>query len=90
MKSCKLGLHKWIYTTDGKGRTCGKCLKKQEKNVEGKWADSVLIKRPVDETKYCECPRDYTVSIKSMICPRCGLPRRPRIVPSGGNSPRPR
>ena len=90
MNSCKLGLHKWTYTHKGKIRSCEKCQKKQEKGVGGKWVESHLLMRPKDETKYCECPRDYTVSIRLQMCPRCGLPRRTRVLPSGsGDASRP-
>lgn len=78
MDSCKLGLHKWTYTNEGKSRWCGKCQKKEEKNAAGKWIESRPSKPKVDETKFCECPRDYTVSIRIQTCPHCGLPRRPR------------
>lgn len=78
MDTCKLGLHTWALTNEGKGRWCKKCQKKQEQDSAGKWIDSVPVKVGVDESKFCNCPRDYTISIKLMDCPRCGLPRRPR------------
>ncbi len=78
MDSCKLGFHKWMYVYEGTFRYCEKCKKKQEMNAAQKWVDCSQIKRPADDTKYCECPRDYTVSIRLKLCPRCGLPRRPR------------
>jgi hypothetical protein len=90
MNSCKLGIHKWALTNEGKGRWCKVCQKKQEKDDAGKWVDSSL-KAVVNEAKFCECPRDYTISIKSMACARCGLPRRPRVISSGGgDASRPR
>ena len=82
MNSCKLGFHKWIDTDEGKARWCKNCQKKQVMNATGKWVESRSAKPSVDESKFCQCPRDYTISIKSMTCPRCGLPRRPRVVPS--------
>ena len=91
MNSCKLGFHNWAYAYEGKLRYCKKCKKKQEMNAAGKWVESRLIKPPVDNTKYCDCPRDYTVSIRLQLCPRCGLPRRTRVLPSGsGGASRPR
>jgi hypothetical protein len=91
MNSCKLGLHKWAYTHEGKVRWCKKCQKKQDRGAAGKWVESRPLARPKDNTKYCECPRDYTVSIRLQLCPRCGLPRRTRVIPSGsGDTSRPR
>jgi hypothetical protein len=91
MNSCKFGLHKWMYAYEGTVRFCKKCKKKQEMNSARKWVESSQVKRPTDNTKYCECPRDYTVSIRLQMCPRCGLPRRTRVVPSGnGDAPRSR
>jgi len=91
MNSCKLGFHKWAYTNEGNGRWCTQCQKKQEKGATGKWSESRIIKPVVDDTKYCDCPRDYTISIKTMACQRCGKPRRPRVLPSGGgDASRPR
>ncbi len=81
MNLCKVGLHKWTYTHEGKVRSCLKCRKKQDKPAKGKWAESVAIKKIEDKSKYCQCPRDYTISIKSMVCQRCGLPRQLRQSP---------
>jgi hypothetical protein len=81
MNSCKLGLHNWAYTNEGKGRWCKKCQKKQELNDSGKWLESGPTTPFVDESKFCQCPRDYTITIKAMACPHCGLPRRPRVLP---------
>ena len=78
MNSCTLGFHTWALTNEGKGRWCKKCQKKQEKDTAGKWIESGPTKLPEDKTKFCECPRDYTISLKTMTCQRCGLPRRPR------------
>lgn len=78
MNSCKFGFHKWAYAIGGNGRWCNKCQKKEEKNAAGKWVESQKIKPAKEKPKFCECPRDYTISIKSMACPHCGLPRRPR------------
>jgi hypothetical protein len=78
MNSCKFGLHKWTYTNEGKVRWCQKCHKKEEKDARGKWVGSRSNPLPKDETKFCECPRDYTISIRIKDCPHCGLPRRPR------------
>ena len=79
MKSCTLGFHDWAYVYEGTVRYCKKCKKKQEKDGAGKWAEASAVKSaPADKTKYCGCPRDYTVSIKIQLCPHCGLPRRPR------------
>lgn len=80
MNGCKLGFHKWIYIREGKSRWCKKCQKKQEMSVAGKWIESRPVNRPVDLTKYCDCPRDYTVAIKTKTCQRCGLPRRPTVT----------
>jgi hypothetical protein len=78
MNGCKFGFHKWVYTDEDKGRWCKKCQKKQVKSTAtNRWVES-RPKPLVDETKFCQCPRDYTISIKSMLCQRCGLPRRPR------------
>ena len=79
MKWCKFGFHKWVDTDEGKVRWCKKCQKKQERGVRGKWIESLPKKRTEDETKFCQCPRDYTRSIKLMTCPRCGLPRMQRL-----------
>jgi len=79
MNYCKVGLHKWFYVHEGNGRWCRKCQKRQEKNAAGTWIDSQpMPKPPKDEKKFCNCPRDYTISITTMFCQRCGLPRRPR------------
>jgi hypothetical protein len=86
MNLCKLGFHKWVDTDEGKVRWCKKCQKKQERNAVGKWVESRSMKPLVDESKFCQCPRDYTISIKTMVCQRCGLPRRPRVLPSRDNS----
>jgi hypothetical protein len=80
MNWCKFGFHRWADANDGNGRWCRKCQKKQERDVvAGKWVESRPVKPPlVDESKFCHCPRDYTISIRTMFCQRCGLPRRPR------------
>jgi hypothetical protein len=79
MKLCKFGFHSWAYTHERESRWCTKCQKKQELDATGRWAESrLVITRPTDDEKYCHCPRDYTISIKTMTCQRCGLPRRPR------------
>lgn len=79
MNSCTLGLHAWAYNDEGKKRWCTKCQKKQEKDASGKWIEGRPAKQaPVDNAQYCQCPRDYTISLKTMKCQRCGLPRRPR------------
>jgi|GEM_PF-1855398 len=78
MNTCKIGFHKWVYTYEGNKRRCETCQKKQDMDGDGKWADTVTVKPPADAGKYCACPNDYTISLKSMSCPRCGLPRRPR------------
>lgn len=84
MDSCKFGFHSWAFTNEGKSRWCKKCQKKQEQDEAGKWIESHPVKAPAVETKFCDCPRDYTISLKSMSCSRCGLPRRPRVIPTGG------
>jgi hypothetical protein len=81
MISCKLGLHEWMYAYEGTLRWCKKCKKKQEMADSQKWVDTDLIKPKEDNTKYCECPRDYTVTLKLQLCPHCGLPRRPHKLP---------
>ena len=86
MKFCKVGFHKWVYTSDEEGRWCEKCQKKQQLNNEGKWVEVRSVKRAEDEKKFCQCPSDYTISIRSMSCPRCGLPRRPRVLPTKNGS----
>ena len=78
MNLCKMGLHKWTYTNDGKGRYCIKCRKKEEQAAKGKWAASASTKRAEDKSKFCQCPRDYTISIRTNVCQRCGLPRQLR------------
>ncbi len=78
MNLCKVGLHKWTYTHEGKVRSCLKCRKYEAKAAKGRWAESVPVVRAVDKTKYCQCPRDYTISIRSKVCQRCGLPRMMR------------
>jgi hypothetical protein len=78
MNLCKFGFHKWTDTAEGKSRWCIKCQKKQERDDTGKWVENRPMIQVVDETKFCHRPRDYTISIKSMTCQRCGLPRRPR------------
>ena len=83
MNWCKLGFHKWVDTDEGNVRWCKKCQKKQERGDTGRWVEGRPIKRPIDKTKYCQCPRDYTISIRIKVCPRCGLPRRPRVTASG-------
>ncbi len=83
MNGCKFGFHKWSYTDEGKSRWCRKCQKKQEKGSARLWVESRTTKPVIDETKFCQCPRDYTISIRTMTCQRCGLPRRPRVLPSG-------
>ena len=80
MKFCKVGLHKWVYTSDECGRWCEMCHKRQELDDTGKWIDHEG--KRVEKKKYCECPRDYTVSIRLMNCPHCGLPRQPRALPN--------
>ena len=75
MNGCKFGFHKWVDTDEGKGRWCKKCQMKQERDAAGKWVESRPKKRSVDEAKLCQCPRDYTISIRSKTCQRCGLPR---------------
>lgn len=78
MNLCKLGLHKWTYANKRKTRSCMKCQIKQEKATKGKWVERLPVKRAEDKSKYCQCPRDYTISIKSKVCQRCGLPRQLR------------
>ncbi len=78
MKLCKFGLHKWTYTHEGKARSCMKCRIKQEKAAKGRWIESIPVKRAEDKSKYCQCPRDYTISIRTNVCQRCGLPRQLR------------
>lgn len=80
MNTCTLGFHSWVYIREGKSRWCKKCEKKQEMSAKGKWIESHQSARAVDRTKYCECPRDYTIAVKLKTCPHCGLPRRP--IPS--------
>ncbi len=75
MIMCKLGIHKWTYTSEGKVRLCAKCRIRQEKAAKGKWVEIVPVKKTIDMSKFCQCPRDYTISIKSKVCQRCGLPR---------------
>lgn len=82
MDSCKLGFHDWAFTNEGKSRWCKKCQKKQERNDAGKWNESQATAAPVNKQEFCGCPQDYTISLKSMSCPRCGLPRRPRVLPT--------
>jgi len=84
MNSCRLGFHKWAYTNDDKNRWCQKCQKKQEKGASGLWVESRPTTPVIDDSKFCQCPRDYTISIKTMTCQRCGLPRRPRVLPASG------
>jgi hypothetical protein len=81
MNGCQFGFHKWVYIREGKSRWCKGCQKKEEIGRAGKWVEGHSTNRPVDKTKYCECPRDYTIAIKLIICPRCGLPRRPVVLP---------
>jgi hypothetical protein len=91
MNSCKLGIHKWALTNEGENRWCTQCQKKQELDDEGRWIESLPTKKLVDDSKFCKCPQDYTISIKSMACPRCALPRRPRVIPSNnGDAWKPR
>jgi hypothetical protein len=79
MNSCKIGIHQWVYAYEKKVRYCKNCKKRQEKNDAGKWIMSSDVRpQREDTTKYCTCPRDYTVSIRIQVCPHCGLPRRPR------------
>ncbi len=75
MNMCKLGFHKWTYTNEGKVRSCAKCRIMQEKAPKGKWVERVPVKKTEDKSKFCQCPRDYTISIRSNVCPHCGLPR---------------
>lgn len=82
MNWCKFGFHKWTYTHENKNRWCKKCQKKQERDAADKWVESRPAQPIKEEGQFCECPRDYTISIKTMLCPRCGLPKRPRIIPS--------
>lgn len=86
MKLCKVGFHKWAYTNEGVSRWCEKCQKRQELGASGKWMENRPSKRQENENKFCQCPSDYTISIKSMSCPRCGLPRRPRVLPTKSGS----
>ena len=84
MDTCKLGFHKWAYADDNKSRWCERCKQKQKKDSAGTWIEN----RPVEnmsqeEGKFCECPGDYTIAIKTMSCPRCKLPKRPRVIPTG-------
>jgi hypothetical protein len=73
--NCKLGLHKWTYTNEGKTRSCGKCRKKEEQNAKGKWVESIPPKKPVeDPTKICQCPRITPSPLENHL-PACGLPR---------------
>jgi hypothetical protein len=80
MEICKLGLHNWSYAYEGSIRFCKKCKKKQELTGDKKWVNTDLVRRPANNIKFCECPRDYTVSIRLTTCPHCGLPRQPRII----------
>jgi hypothetical protein len=83
MNSCKLGLHKWAYSNEGESRWCENCRKKQEKDDSGKWVDYHPQKQLVEEdANFCQCPRDYTISLKLRACPHCGKLRRPHILPS--------
>lgn len=75
MKLCKFGFHEWTYANEGKTRSCRKCRKKQERAAKGKWVESLPVKQTEDKTKICQCPRDYTISIRTKVCQRCGLPR---------------
>jgi hypothetical protein len=75
MKLCKLGFHKWTYTNEGKSRSCAACRRKEERGAKNKWGESIPKKPVEDQGNLCQCPRDYTISIKTKLCQRCGLPR---------------